>query len=213
MLFVQLGCGTALPSCMLLQLLLSLPPPTSPPSTPTTIHLCDYNLKVLELVTLANLLLAYHFITATSPDLMTGELDLTPEFLQGFTESLEARSIRLAFHSGPWEGLDLSSTTADQAAKADYIFTSETTYTPTTIDSLLSTLHRLARPTTSSAVQTGTTILVATKNYYFGLGGGVHALRQALLAGSSIDAATAWAEEVTSTTKGVARSVLGIGWN
>ncbi|EPQ27363.1 uncharacterized protein PFL1_04902 [Pseudozyma flocculosa PF-1] len=69
---LELGCGTAIPSVFLLQQLLNLEPapspsssPSSSPSAPTALHLCDYNLQVLRLVTLPNLILAWYFSAAS----------------------------------------------------------------------------------------------------------------------------------------------------
>lgn len=232
---VELGCGTALPSVYILQRLLSeQPPPTNDDaSTQTHLHLCDFNSKVLELVTLPNLLLAFHLVQQEPEQSPTaGELDLTPECLSAFTAALESRGIQLHFHSGPWSGLSLSGQTTTPDAQVDLVLTSETTYSLTGVRDLVQTLKKLSRPgprpessslgpqsvalsLSHSGPSSPTVNLVSTKDYYFGLGGGLIALRDALHTpglASSDDGTTPWTETIREYKAGVARTVLGLGW-
>ncbi|CAO1628736.1 unnamed protein product [Parajaminaea phylloscopi] len=241
---VELGCGTALPSAYLLQHLLSAHPgpedAAKPVSPHTHLHLCDYNRKVLQLVTLPNLLLAYHFSRAEQQGqpIAPGELDLTPEFLDAFCSDLQSRGIQIHFHSGPWSGLQLGAATdrGGDAVHADLILTSETTYSLSGVHDLVQVVQRISRgaaaaafpsSTQSSATITDgelaelllhddqerppppTACLVSTKDYYFGLGGGVLALQQALQATSIAH----WTRVVREFKAGVARTVLCLGWS
>lgn len=123
-------------------------------------------------MTLPNLLLAYALSSATGPFPSVGDLELSPEFLDGFQNALIQHGIELTFHSGPWDGLQFS----DTPQVDTLVLTSETTYSLSGIQSLLGILKTL---TAADATAT-TTTLVATKDYYFGLGGGVVAFLDAL---------------------------------
>lgn len=182
----QLGCGTALPSTYILLDLLR----SDRQISPTTLHLCDFNETVLNLVTLPNLLLAYAQSESGQHFPQIGDLDLSPEFLSSFQSALSERGIELLFHSGPWEGLSIPSTT-----EQTMVLTSETTYVPHGIQSLLAVLRSFRQDTT--------TTLIATKDYYFGLGGGVVAFLDALT-----DEERNRVENVWTSQTGVRRSVL-----
>lgn len=201
---------------------------------PTYLHLCDFNTHVLTLVTLPNLLLAYYFATAEHID-DAGEVDVTDELVEAFQASLQERRIHLAFHAGPWEGLDLGADGSEEKQgeeavavqstrrtdiTADLILTSETTYNPSGIATLIEVMRNISAPSSPSTPgphaplsTSASTSLVATKNYYFGLGGGVHALLAGL---EEDDRKSGWKHamrEERAVRGGVARSVLSVGWS
>ncbi|GAA6006446.1 hypothetical protein JCM11491_004963 [Sporobolomyces phaffii] len=132
---LELGCGTAVPTCALFARLLneirrSPTPPGQAPKRTTRIHLQDYNKQVLSLITLPNLLLTYahHVIltraSSSPPDADAdadddddrgnaatlqfkgpGELDVTPELLEAFEALLAHEGIVLEFSEGDWSGM------------------------------------------------------------------------------------------------------------
>lgn len=266
---VELGCGTALPTAYLLQHLLRFhisrssdanskgPIDEQPRPITTHLHLCDYNIKVLELVTLPNLLLAYRFVkdpqaAQPSPSLsvQAGELDLSSEFVSAFVSDLRSAGVQLHFHSGPWGGLHLrdngrvrpasitapSTMTTTTTMQVDLILTSETTYNLQGVRDLIDVVKRLSRSspgrlTTSTdgtspvseedflnlaaAPDPPTLCLVSTKDYYFGLGGGMMALQQTLHESSTSQPAQPrpWTRVLREFKVGVARTVLCLGWS
>lgn len=146
-----------------------------------------------------------------------GDLEVDAELLSAFTRSLQQANVELHFHSGPWDGLQL----ADQAtdAKADLLLTSETTYSLSGVQSLVDVVERLSHSQESKQGPTTrtTTTLISTKDYYFGLGGGLVALRQVL---NERDARPSTAklagrsqlDTVAQFKRGVARSVLSLSF-
>lgn len=133
---MEVGCGTALPLVYLLQRLLEAPrPDVNDPVT--TIHLQDFNLSVLHLVTLPNLILAVVPEDLYDPE-AEQDLELTPEIIKAFTDRLAAHRIVLEFSYGPWQGLaqHLKSTHHSQAL----ILTAETIYREDSVDSLIDVL-------------------------------------------------------------------------
>lgn len=148
-----------------------------------------------------------------------GDLEVDAELLSAFTSSLQQANVELHFHSGPWDGLQL----ADQAtdAKADLLLTSETTYSLSGVQSLVDVVERLSHSQESKqgpTTRTTTTTLISTKDYYFGLGGGLVALRQVL---NERDARPSTAklagrsqlDTVAQFKRGVARSVLSLSFD
>jgi protein-histidine N-methyltransferase len=150
---------------------------------PLVLTLADYNPTVLYLVTLPNLVLAWALQQrkanavveeAFTPD---EELELTPEVLDAFRQSLSANRITLSFLSGAWspEFVDLLYHSGVPASLPDNTKTlllgSETIYSPFALESfgstLLSILHRerLERPGGEARA------FIAAKRLYFGVGG------------------------------------------
>ncbi|KAL2022758.1 hypothetical protein VTK56DRAFT_4574 [Thermocarpiscus australiensis] len=178
---IELGCGTALPSLALFQW--ALTGRKSERKQPLVLTLADYNPTVLYLVTLPNLILAWALQQraqnalleqAFTPD---GELELTPQLLEAFRQTLASCSITLSFLSGAWspECVDLiyrSGIPADLSGDAQTLLLgSETIYSPFALESFSSTVlsilerERRERPSgTAKAV-------VAAKKLYFGVGG------------------------------------------
>ncbi|PWN30287.1 hypothetical protein BDZ90DRAFT_229298 [Jaminaea rosea] len=216
---VELGCGTALPSMYILRHLIQQDVPVQGSAAPsaTYLHLCDYNAKVLQLVTLPNLLLAYHFARhqhdqAVPPP--NGELDLDPQLLSQFRNDLTNKGVEISFHAGPWDGLRLDDRSGLQEQPyANLVLTSETTYRQDVVRSLVATMRSLLVGVGEG--EADGVALVATKDYYFGLGGGVMALKDALSEDDTAHAQSgrlAQVETRSQSTAGVKRSVLAVSW-
>ncbi|KAK6342838.1 hypothetical protein TWF718_008221 [Orbilia javanica] len=173
---LELGCGTALPSCYILQTLLA-----TPSDHPVHLTLADYNIDVLRLVTLPNLILAYLHATnglpTTDPSVTEGpeetpEIELTPTLISDFLSALQSHKITISFLSGSWSpamislihgGLDYPST-ADETTYS-LLLASETIYSPSSIPDFVDMIeHTLAN--------TGKGY-IAAKDIYFGVGGSV----------------------------------------
>ncbi len=145
---LEVGCGTGLPSLFILQRLVSC---TSTPTSDqtTTIHLQDYNLSVLHLVTLPNLILAIlplsSLIRYTSTESGSGSgssspdhLELTDEVLEEFMSILKEKKIELKFSFGDWEGF--GEELASEKDGFDLILTAETIYRQESVNSLIRAL-------------------------------------------------------------------------
>ncbi|KAM0792403.1 hypothetical protein ACM66B_005082 [Microbotryomycetes sp. NB124-2] len=209
---IELGCGTALPSCSVFARLLAeirRAPTQSQAEKParTRIHLQDYNKQVLSLITLPNILLTFAQHLATpehAPDAdedpaptLPGELDVTPEFLDAFQDLLASENIELVFSEGDWADLH-----SKGLEKYDVVITSETVYSLESLPPLLDVIE--------AACHHDTTCLVACKRIYFGVGGGeLEFRRQAEERRCRVE--TVWpAEDVKNV--GVARVVMRCTW-
>ncbi|EPS40940.1 hypothetical protein H072_5176 [Dactylellina haptotyla CBS 200.50] len=181
---IELGCGTALPSCYILQTLLS-----SSNTHPTHITLADYNIDVLRLVTLPNLLLAY---LQTNPDLLTRseeaapeetevetehpieprEIELSQTILTSFLTALSSRNITISFLSGSWSptmislihGTEYPSTNPEKMYSL--LLASETIYSLDSIPPFVDMIEHTLDATHGTAY-------IAAKDVYFGVGGSV----------------------------------------
>ena len=165
---LELGCGTALPTCYLMMKLFS-----SNASNPSHFIFSDFNYEVLRLVTVPNILIHYaatldpevlHDLSDSQIPLGNDELLLTPAFLEKFTFDLKERNMDILFVSGSWgsEFVDLVA-----PFLPDMIITSETIYSP---DSLPLISDMMVQLFEKSQPYIG---LVAAKQYYFGVGGSV----------------------------------------
>ncbi|ORY27633.1 hypothetical protein BCR39DRAFT_537511 [Naematelia encephala] len=151
---LEVGCGTALPSSYILHSLLSS---SSAGSSPTILHMQDYNLAVLRLVTAPNLLLAsLPFLPPTvlhppieetdvedlipDPQAGTGELHITPELKKAFTSLLAERGVDLKFTYGHWAGLAKSLREDKGNKRAGLVLTSETIYEEASVGDLIDVL-------------------------------------------------------------------------
>lgn len=166
---LELGCGTALPTCFLL---LNYFNGNIKPAA-TQITLSDFNYEVLRLVTLPNILIhwastldpqvLYELSNANGSALNNDELLITPQLITHFESSLHNLNINLQFISGAWSNpfIDLLPN-----HPIDFLITSETIYSPESLPILAETILAVLSPVKSSA-------LVAAKNIYFGVGGSV----------------------------------------
>jgi protein-histidine N-methyltransferase len=179
-LFLQLGCGTALPSLVLFQWALER---KSEPKQPVILTLADYNPSVLYLVTVPNLILAWAFQQRNQAPLIEeaftadGELELTVELLEAFRKSLVANRITLSLLSGAWspEFVDLLYSSAYPAGfpgdAATLLLASETIYSPFALESFSSTLLSILQRERRERLGGKARALVAAKRVYFGVGG------------------------------------------
>ncbi|BGP13924.1 hypothetical protein JCM10213_002568 [Rhodosporidiobolus nylandii] len=216
---LEVGCGTAVPSCALFARLLNeirkAPTETDAPRPPKTrLHLQDYNKQVLTLITLPNLLLTYALHLA-SPDAAPdadeetsspepGELEVTPEFLESFESLLERENIELRFFEGDWSGMDAA--VRKEAEGYDLVLTSETVYSVPSLEPLLDLLEA------ASEAKEESTCLVACKRIYFGVGGGELEFRRRVEErGGKVEAV--WGDgEGKGKNSGVGRTVMSVKW-
>jgi protein-histidine N-methyltransferase len=174
----KLGCGTAIPSLVLFQYAIT---------EGLTIYftLTDYNVSVLQLVTLPNLLLTWaSTLPATeapfSPDSPNplsgpednGDLDITPELTNAFTSALASQGITLNLISGSWSpALPFLSLIPTAPEMNVLVLASETIYSPTALPSFAEALIGILKE-----VRMGKG-MIAAKKVYFGVGGSVDAFK------------------------------------
>ncbi|KAG8930542.1 hypothetical protein FRC02_004057 [Tulasnella sp. 418] len=208
---LELGCGTGLPSVYLIQKVFRS---SQFGSNPAIFYLQDYNLSVLQLVTLPNIILAWYFSPAsdgykksskedhpTEPPDDGGELSLDSELLDAFLSSLAAYHVQLRFFSGDWATF-LPVIQPGDTPTFDLILTSETIYRTSSLPSLISILKRL-KPSSEQDSQPSMA-LVAAKILYFGVGGGVAEFSDEVLnAGGRI-------KNVWESNTGVGRRILSV---
>ncbi|EKD01887.1 hypothetical protein A1Q2_03814 [Trichosporon asahii var. asahii CBS 8904] len=169
---LEVGCGTGLPSAYLLRSILASQAEGSKGKgkegetekkeerRKTVLHLQDYNLPVLSLVTLPNLILATlpflpdsargcakAQIVGDEEDIpfspkLPGTLELSPAVLDAFQSALEDAGVELRFTHGDWSGM-----AAEVAKDSPYnlILTAETIYAEGSVGALLDLLKAAAR--------------------------------------------------------------------
>ncbi|KAJ9107466.1 hypothetical protein QFC21_000919 [Naganishia friedmannii] len=139
---LEVGCGTGLPCAYLLRRLLELPADSS---VVTELHLQDYNISVLQLVTLPNLILAS--MSEETLAEMDSNLELSDEVIQEFREQLKLHNIQLRFSCGDWSGFAqaLRPSEGETEAPYDLVLTAETIYRLESVPSLLKVLKYASR--------------------------------------------------------------------
>ncbi|KAJ9123089.1 hypothetical protein QFC22_001279 [Naganishia vaughanmartiniae] len=225
---LEVGCGTGLPSVYLLRRLLELP---AGASAITELHLQDYNISVLQLVTLPNLILAS--ISEETLAEMDSNLELTHEVIQEFQEKLKLHNIKLSFSCGDWSGFAevLQSSDGKKETLYNLVLTAETIYRLESVPSLLRVLKYASRRDDTNAMKAqggndtadvasaldGLTlqmawerdedvILVAAKILYFGVGGGMQDFTY------SVERNQGTVESVRTWSFGVGRQVVRLHW-
>ncbi|KAH9019083.1 hypothetical protein EDB85DRAFT_1873371, partial [Lactarius pseudohatsudake] len=222
---LELGCGTAAPTLLLLDRLfafLASETAASDGEQPETeIHLQDYNRAVLELVTFPNVLLAWYIsplaaqYRASAPDADSdsdsgvtrgherrqGGLTVTPALLAAFTTSLDAHRVCLRFFSGGWTSLRAHWGARTRCPPPyDIVLASETIYRTEALGPFLGVLR------TAIAGSGVTLCLVAAKVLYFGVGGGVREfVRVVEDEGGTVH--TVWEHR-----EGVGRRIMRVEW-
>ncbi|KIK06010.1 hypothetical protein K443DRAFT_674583 [Laccaria amethystina LaAM-08-1] len=235
---LELGCGTAVPSLYILRELFS--------STPTAakeganVHFQDFNLSVLELVTLPNILLTWYASPASftfrceqrhdddppvpiNPS-TPSELSITPELKSAFLTSLLKHNISIRLFSGSWSDFDHY----DTGGKYDIILTSETIYSTSSLPSLIDKIHSVSatgggKPLnvfTSPQLSISRSIttpkylcLVAAKVLYFGVGGGVSEFTKLIeTPAKTTGRPRGKVETVLERNVGVGRRVMNVQW-
>lgn len=212
---MELGCGTGIPSIYTLQQRL-LSNRKSEAKDPLKLILCDYNESVLRLVTAPNMLFAWletfeseerlQILIRTSEgsdaiaEARLGEVEITDKLIDEFLVGLEKEKVNIQFVSGAWSPkfVDIAMKDVLKGSKADIILASETVYSLETIP--------VFTDTTIDLLDTKGTALVAAKNVYFGVGGGLLEFETDLKRHPDIQY-----NVVSSTTgTGVARSIVEI---
>ncbi|KAJ7019226.1 hypothetical protein C8F04DRAFT_1148520 [Mycena alexandri] len=208
---LEVGCGTAIPSIYLLYSLFC-----NETKANTNLHFQDYNVSVLELITLPNIILAWYMspssaeyrAAASDPaeyppadPTIAGELPITPSLKSAFTASLAKLGISLIFSSGSWESL-----TTHLDVKYDIVLTSETIYRTEALPPLIQLLRR-------ACADSNPLCLVAAKVLYFGVGGGVSEFIEALKSKAMVDkGCSGRVEPVWERKVGVGRKIMRIEW-
>ncbi|KAJ9110439.1 hypothetical protein QFC19_001565 [Naganishia cerealis] len=147
---LEVGCGTGLPSVYLLRRLFELPADSQ---TVTELHLQDYNISVLQLVTLPNLILASMSEEALAE--MDSNLELTEEVIQAFRDRLQLHDVKLSFSYGDWSGFSQELSEVRAENRYDLVLTAETIYRLESVPSLLSVLKYASRRNDQDATTSG----------------------------------------------------------
>lgn len=208
----QLGCGTALPSLALFQWTMA----SRSEKKPLSLILADYNPSVLQLVTLPNFILSWALNNTQLPALqeafsIEGEVELGPEVLAAFQQSLLESNVTLSFISGAWsqEFVDLLyalPTGNSTQPSSTLILGAETIYSPFALQAFLETIFViLERERGTAGCQAGA--FVAAKRLYFGVGGSLDDfVDKAREKGAQVDQLR---EETEGVRRGVVECVLG----
>ncbi|CAG8975543.1 hypothetical protein HYALB_00005611 [Hymenoscyphus albidus] len=165
--FLELGCGTALPSLAVFQWLLQSSHLSS--AGRLELGLADYNPTVLQLVTLPNLLLSWAYVTRTGLWETEGEIEIGPEVVEQFLASLKTHGVALSFFSGAWspEFVALVDQSTLPRPSRLTIVGAETIYSPAALLSFGDTLMSLLEfPGLEERMS-----FIAAKKVYFGVGG------------------------------------------
>lgn len=173
---LELGCGTALPSCFLLRKYLEALAETESPLKPASFTLTDFNYDVLRLVTVPNLVV--HWASTLPPQqlhqlctsddgapLRNDELVISAPLCTALLQDLAQKNISISLVSGAWSRsfLEIVGKNAPHL-----LITSETIYSPQSLPLVAEIILGLLAP--SSACKRA---LVAAKSIYFGVGGSV----------------------------------------
>ena len=169
---LELGCGTAIPTCFLLKDKFEKNNRDEVVFTVT-----DFNYDVFRLATVPNLIINWALtlppekLTALTqgednPVVQNDELLLTHALLEGFKNQLSYFNITLKFISGPWGRQFLNLLSQDAI---DLVISAETIYSPNS-QLLVSEIILHILSASSSKIPLA---LVAAKNMYFGVGGSV----------------------------------------
>jgi len=165
---IELGAGTALPTLTLFQHALQN-------EYPVAFTLADYNSAVLRLVTLPNLLLTFARFNnerAFIPD-DAGDLEVTPDLISAFTDTLSQMGITLHFLSGPWSSDLLRLIPPSSPDMGTLVLAAETIYSPASTIAFVELVTQLLRRTRMAKA------VIAAKKVYFGVGGSVDGLKEA----------------------------------
>jgi protein-histidine N-methyltransferase len=157
---LELGCGSALPSLMLFRKMLE-------EKKGGMLVLADYNLDVLKLVTLPNLILVWGVYKGLIQGEEKGDFDAHELFsAETFEGELKEIGIEVVFMEGAWGG-DMNQLLGEtvEGGKFDLVLGSETIYEP-------ETAGRFTDVVLEALVENGKA-LIAAKKIYFGVGGGV----------------------------------------
>ena len=175
---IELGAGSGIPTLTVLRNVLEKRKISrSEPWGKVQFTLCDYNEDVLRLATVPNLLLGWckafgriSTFSGLANDSTEADLDdIDENLLAQFVTDCQARNTTFGFVSGAWgKGfLDLVCSTNETAMKT-LILASETIYSPLSLNLFIATVLALL-----GSAERGSKALIAAKEIYFGVGGGV----------------------------------------
>lgn len=210
---IELGCGTGIPSLYILQQRL-LKEKANQSDEALTLYMADYNESVLRLVTAPNLLFTWletldvedrfaMLLKTSDPSTAiaeprAGEAEITNALVDEFLKALESRNIHIKLVSGGWSQQFVDLVKADHGNKPfQSILASETVYSLDTLPVFTKVLLEFMEENYSTA-------LVAAKQVYFGVGGGILEFEQAL------DKENAKHGIVYTTGQGVLRSIVEV---
>jgi protein-histidine N-methyltransferase len=210
---LELGCGTALPSCFLFKRLLSQSQQQQQQIRSQSLVLTDYNASVLRLVTLPNLILTWAQSVLTEEELaalqkaddetipiVSDELQLSPSLLARFASDLQRLNLALHFISGSWSPHFLSLLSSISQG-FETVYTSETIYSLETLPVISDLLIELKAKNT----------YVAAKDIYFGVGGNLVDFLN-YLERRNREGALQMAVDVAKVGGGLQRSIVLITW-
>jgi predicted nicotinamide N-methyase len=188
---LELGCGHGLPGCLLLK------QARSRPNSSCSVVLSDFNQFVLNDVTIANIVLNTRDATGS-----------TEETIEDLASWLSEHA---ALGAGDWNIMSEQILQASEKqplavpsdGRFDVILAAETTYSEAAAKDTARLLVRHLRVGTGVAY-------IATKRYYFGVGGGSDCFRDALAAQSSPDHFKVETIEVYDSGEGNIRELLQV---
>ena len=198
--FLELGCGTALPSLAVFQW--ALLKNNSVDGGGMSFGLADYNPTVLQLVTLPNLLLSWAKVARGAGWEEEGELEIDEGLVKDFLADLEKQKIHLHFFSGAWSDafVKLVAENMGSAAGGITIIGAETIYSPFALKSFAETLLGLM----ASMVAKEKTALIAAKKVYFGVGGSMEDFCQMVREKGAV------VDQIREESDGVRRAVVEV---
>ncbi|KAH8891048.1 hypothetical protein GQ53DRAFT_649652 [Thozetella sp. PMI_491] len=180
--WIELGCGTALPSLAIFQWAAAAGAVGR--SLPLTLTMADYNPSVLYLVTLPNFVLAWALQQREGSVLLEealssteGELELGEAVVAAFKEFLISNHITLSFLSGAWstEFVDLLYPSEPSPASSELtralVAGAETIYSPFALSSFTETLLSILQREHGERPGGQAVAIIAAKRLYFGVGG------------------------------------------
>ena len=160
-------------TCVLLHYFLTQ---SSPSWSAIHLSFADYNLSVLELATVPNLLLTWYFSRPSATLMPEGDIEITTDFLSEFVNDLSVKDLHLSGLSGTWNPSfsDLVRPFDEPRRRAGVettILASETIYSPSSMTSFAEVLLRALEDAEKAAGKANA--VVAAKRIYFGVGGSV----------------------------------------
>jgi len=151
----------------------------------SAIHLsfADYNLSVLELATVPNLLLTWYFSRPSASLTSEGDIEITTDLLSEFVNDLSVKNLHLSGLSGTWNSSfsDLVRPFDEHQHRAGVeitILASETIYSPSSMIPFAEVLLRALEDAERAAGKANA--LIAAKKIYFGVGGSVNEFHNVL---------------------------------
>lgn len=174
---LELGCGTALPTCFVLRRYLEeMSSQKDTAVKPSCFVLTDFNYDVLRLVTVPNLVVHWastippqrlHMLCSgeDGPPLQNDEIIITQQLISAIIADFASKKITVSLVSGGWNRRFLN---IAKSFGIETLITSETIYSPQSLPLVAELILGLmsSEPICSRAV-------VAAKSIYFGVGGSV----------------------------------------